>query len=63
MCVILSLVPDLFLCFCAVLQSLEFSEPLVGNVAPDFVAEAVFDQEFVKVKTPATLRKSLLPAR
>ncbi|KAF6159001.1 hypothetical protein GIB67_042082 [Kingdonia uniflora] len=24
--------------------------PLVGNVAPDFEAEAVFDQEFVKVK-------------
>lgn len=23
--------------------------PLVGNVAPDFEAEAVFDQEFVKV--------------
>jgi hypothetical protein len=55
--------PDLFLCFCVVLQSLEFSEPLIGNVAPDFVAEVVFDQEFVKVKTPATLRKSLLPAR
>jgi peroxiredoxin (alkyl hydroperoxide reductase subunit C) len=30
--------------------SLEFSEPLVGNVAPDFEAEAVFDQEFVKIK-------------
>ncbi|KAJ6330550.1 hypothetical protein OIU76_009192 [Salix suchowensis] len=24
--------------------------PLVGNVAPDFEAEAVFDQEFIKVK-------------
>ncbi|KAI3471749.1 hypothetical protein Pfo_028402 [Paulownia fortunei] len=24
--------------------------PLVGNTAPDFEAEAVFDQEFVKVK-------------
>ncbi|BBM98219.1 peroxiredoxin 2/4 [Marchantia polymorpha subsp. ruderalis] len=24
--------------------------PLVGNVAPDFEAEAVFDQEFVKIK-------------
>jgi peroxiredoxin (alkyl hydroperoxide reductase subunit C) len=24
--------------------------PLVGNVAPDFDAEAVFDQEFIKVK-------------
>lgn len=24
--------------------------PLVGNVAPDFEAEAVFDQEFVKVR-------------
>jgi peroxiredoxin (alkyl hydroperoxide reductase subunit C) len=23
--------------------------PLVGNVAPDFEAEAVFDQEFIKV--------------
>jgi hypothetical protein len=27
------------------------------------VAEAVFDQEFVKVKTPATLRNFFLPAR
>ncbi|XP_024401217.1 2-Cys peroxiredoxin BAS1, chloroplastic [Physcomitrium patens] len=25
-------------------------EPLIGNVAPDFEAEAVFDQEFIKVK-------------
>ncbi|CAL5357009.1 unnamed protein product [Camellia sinensis] len=24
--------------------------PLVGNIAPDFEAEAVFDQEFIKVK-------------
>uniref|UniRef100_A0A7I4BPR7 Thioredoxin domain-containing protein n=1 Tax=Physcomitrium patens TaxID=3218 RepID=A0A7I4BPR7_PHYPA len=24
--------------------------PLVGNVAPDFEAEAVFDQEFIKIK-------------
>ena len=23
--------------------------PLVGNIAPDFEAEAVFDQEFIKV--------------
>lgn len=23
--------------------------PLVGNLAPDFEAEAVFDQEFIKV--------------
>jgi len=23
--------------------------PLVGNTAPDFEAEAVFDQEFIKV--------------
>lgn len=23
--------------------------PLVGNVAPDFEAEAVYDQEFIKV--------------
>ncbi|KAL3682021.1 hypothetical protein R1sor_000043 [Riccia sorocarpa] len=27
-----------------------YSPPLVGNVAPDFEAEAVFDQEFVKIK-------------
>ncbi|KAL3682101.1 hypothetical protein R1sor_000123 [Riccia sorocarpa] len=27
-----------------------YSPPLVGNVAPDFEAEAVFDQEFVKNK-------------
>nr|CAB82860.1 2-Cys-peroxiredoxin [Riccia fluitans] len=26
------------------------ASPLVGNVAPDFEAEAVFDQEFVKIK-------------
>lgn len=25
-------------------------EPLIGNVAPDFEAEAVFDQEFIKVR-------------
>jgi peroxiredoxin (alkyl hydroperoxide reductase subunit C) len=25
-------------------------EPLIGNVAPDFTAEAVFDQEFIKIK-------------
>ncbi|KAG0570779.1 hypothetical protein M758_6G180500 [Ceratodon purpureus] len=25
-------------------------EPLIGNVAPDFEAEAVFDQEFIKIK-------------
>ena len=25
--------------------------PLVGNTAPDFEAEAVFDQEFINVKT------------
>ncbi|KAH7297100.1 hypothetical protein KP509_26G053500 [Ceratopteris richardii] len=30
------------------LQSLE--KPLVGNLAPDFEAEAVFDQEFINVK-------------
>ena len=27
----------------------EHYEPLIGNVAPDFEAEAVFDQEFIKV--------------
>jgi peroxiredoxin (alkyl hydroperoxide reductase subunit C) len=26
--------------------------PLVGNKAPDFEAEAVFDQEFIKVLYP-----------
>ncbi|XP_072950201.1 2-Cys peroxiredoxin BAS1, chloroplastic [Typha angustifolia] len=30
--------------------SSESDLPLVGNVAPDFEAEAVFDQEFIKVK-------------
>ncbi|PKI48257.1 hypothetical protein CRG98_031359 [Punica granatum] len=30
--------------------SSEASAPLVGNKAPDFEAEAVFDQEFIKVK-------------
>jgi peroxiredoxin (alkyl hydroperoxide reductase subunit C) len=25
-------------------------EPLIGNIAPDFEAEAVFDQEFIKIK-------------
>ncbi|KAK8928328.1 hypothetical protein KSP39_PZI017849 [Platanthera zijinensis] len=32
-------------CFCV-----NASLPLVGNPAPDFEAEAVFDQEFIKVK-------------
>ncbi|KHN02180.1 2-Cys peroxiredoxin BAS1-like, chloroplastic [Glycine soja] len=37
--------------FLRVCWSLLFSElPLVGNTAPDFEAEAVFDQEFIKVK-------------
>ncbi|BBM98216.1 hypothetical protein Mp_1g11790 [Marchantia polymorpha subsp. ruderalis] len=39
---------------CVRLSSLSGSQskeaPLVGNVAPDFEAEAVFDQEFVKIK-------------
>lgn len=35
---------------CIVLLLILQSElPLVGNVAPDFEAEAVFDQEFIKV--------------
>lgn len=34
----------------AVKASLENELPLVGNLAPDFEAEAVFDQEFIKVK-------------
>ncbi|KAG1369736.1 2-Cys peroxiredoxin BAS1, chloroplastic [Cocos nucifera] len=34
-----------------VVNALSGSEvPLVGNLAPDFEAEAVFDQEFIKVK-------------
>ncbi|KAL2345284.1 hypothetical protein Fmac_006569 [Flemingia macrophylla] len=39
---------SLFLNTCLVRASREL--PLVGNTAPDFEAEAVFDQEFVKVK-------------
>ncbi|CAI9766417.1 unnamed protein product [Fraxinus pennsylvanica] len=35
-------------CSCAVRALCEL--PLVGNQAPDFEAEAVFDQEFIKVK-------------
>jgi peroxiredoxin (alkyl hydroperoxide reductase subunit C) len=31
------------------MQSADNYEPLIGNVAPDFEAEAVFDQEFIKV--------------
>jgi peroxiredoxin (alkyl hydroperoxide reductase subunit C) len=30
-------------------SSVQSELPLVGNVAPDFEAEAVFDQEFIKV--------------
>ncbi|CAM6013879.1 unnamed protein product [Sphagnum balticum] len=30
--------------------SLESHDPLVGNIAPNFEAEAVFDQELVKIK-------------
>lgn len=29
---------------------MEGDAPLVGNKAPDFEAEAVFDQEFIKVR-------------
>lgn len=36
-----------FSCFC--LFHLQSQLPLVGNPAPDFEAEAVFDQEFIKV--------------
>lgn len=32
-----------------IMQSADNYEPLIGNVAPDFEAEAVFDQEFIKV--------------
>ena len=32
-----------------VVLSLQSDVPLVGNVAPDFEAEAVFDQEFINV--------------
>lgn len=37
---------------CCMFFSLFFLQselPLVGNLAPDFEAEAVFDQEFIKV--------------
>lgn len=34
----------------ALVVSATLGVPLVGNVAPDFEAEAVFDQEFVKIK-------------
>lgn len=30
------------------MQAQDSYEPLIGNVAPDFEAEAVFDQEFIK---------------
>lgn len=30
-------------------QCLMLQPPLVGNEAPDFLAQAVFDQEFVEV--------------
>ncbi|CAI0462664.1 unnamed protein product [Linum tenue] len=33
-----------------VVKATQSELPLVGNVAPDFEAEAVFDQEFIKVK-------------
>ncbi|KAG6437184.1 hypothetical protein SASPL_102095 [Salvia splendens] len=36
---------------------LTFELPLVGNVAPDFEAEAVFDQEFVQVKLSDYFKK------
>jgi len=39
-----------FICVLIFYFSLSKSElPLVGNAAPDFEAEAVFDQEFIKV--------------
>jgi peroxiredoxin (alkyl hydroperoxide reductase subunit C) len=34
----------------AVVASAGSYEPLIGNVAPDFTAEAVFDQEFITIK-------------
>jgi hypothetical protein len=37
--------------------------PLVGNKAPDFEAEAVFDQEFINVSGPLSLSLSLSRAR
>jgi hypothetical protein len=41
------------LCLCIVFKLLVWPPqgelPLVGNAAPDFEAEAVFDQEFIKV--------------
>jgi hypothetical protein len=35
--------------------------PLLGNKAPDFEAEAVFDQEFINVCAPLSLSLSLSP--
>ncbi|OMO80752.1 2-Cys peroxiredoxin BAS1-like, chloroplastic-like protein [Corchorus olitorius] len=37
--------------------------PLVGNVATEFVAEAVFDQEFIKVKLSDYIVKKLIVFR
>lgn len=35
--------------YIVLLLNLQSELPLVGNKAPDFEAEAVFDQEFIKV--------------
>ena len=36
-------------CSCCSQLSQATSAPLVGNVAPDFTAQAVFDQEFMEI--------------
>lgn len=54
--------PLFFLSFLSLLSHTQSQLPLVGNPAPDFEAEAVFDQEFIKVNvTYLNLWSILLP--
>ena len=38
------------------------SAPLVGNVAPDFTAQAVFDQEFQEISLSSYRGKARVPS-